>query len=323
MLTLINFLRTESLIRPFLKPTPLVFSEYYSEKLKCNVWFKLETLQPTGTFKVRGAFSKILRIPESQRAKGVVSASGGNHGMAVAYAAQKVGVPAHIFMPKKAPKLRIETAKSLGATVSLEGNVLDEANSIASKFAQEQGLTFIHPFLDPEVQLGQGTMGVEIYQQLPHLDVVVASMGGGGLIAGLATIFKAMDKMVHVYGVETEGADCITQSVQSGHLVTLPKITSIAESLGALTTSEANFSVIKDNVDAVATVTDEEAVQSLLTLLIHQKLLTEPAASCSLAALELNRLGPIEGKDVVVVLCGASVEPHLLHKWLTGYGQSI
>jgi threonine dehydratase len=319
MLTLVNFLRTKSLIEKYLKTTPLVFSEYYSEKLRAQIWLKLDILQPTGTFKVRGAFSKLLRLTPEERKHGVVSASGGNHGMGVAYAAQKLQIPAWIYMPKSAPASRVQTAKSLGANVILEGEVLDDAANIAKSRAAKDGLTYVHPFVDPFVQLGQGTMGIEIYEQFPELDAVVASMGGGGLISGLGAIFKAMKAEVKVWGVETVGADCIHQSLEAGRPVKLAKITSIAESLGALTTNQETFVAIQKYVDATCVVTDEEALRTLVEMLFYQKLLIEPAAACSMASLNAGKFGDISGKKVVVILCGASVEPGLLKEWIAEF----
>ena len=305
-------------IKRSLAPTPLVRSRYLSHRCNANVWLKLETLQPTHSFKVRGAFNAISRLPAHLRDRGVVTASGGNHGLAVAYTAQAAGVPATVYLSRKSPSDRVRAIKALGATVVLHGDSWDEANIEALALARESKAAYIHPFDDLDVMAGQATIVCELIEQIPRIDVLVASIGGGGLLSGLISAAAAYSPATRTIGVETEGADSMFQSWRAGRIVTLPGITSIAETLGARKTEQRQFDIITGHVSELVTVPDQDAVDALVELLAEEKLLTEPATSCSVAALLSGRITIEPGENVIVVLCGANAGLSRVSAWVRG-----
>ena len=293
-------------IRPHLAPTPLVRSEEFSRKLRANVYFKLEVLQPTHSFKVRGAFSALTRLSPDQRKLGVVTASGGNHGLAVAYAAAHLDIPACIFLPESATEAKLAAIRRLGPEVIIHGAAWDDANILAMKIARESGRTYVHPFDNASVMAGQGTLVAETLQHL-NPDTIVASIGGGGLISGILSAVQHFSPATRVYGVETEGADSMYQSRKAGKIVELPAITSIAETLGARKTEKFQFETVTRYAADLVTVSDASAIHALLEILDLEKLLTEPAASCSVAALLEGKIPCKPADNVVVVLCGANI----------------
>lgn len=302
-------------IRPWLAPTPLIRSQHLSTKLGANVYLKLETLQPTHSFKVRGAFNALAQSSATQRARGVITASGGNHGLAVAFAARTLGLPAIVYLPETSSRLRVESIEAHGAQVVLHGAAWDDANLRALDVAAYQGLTYIHPFDNVDVMAGQGTIVSELVAQLHRIDLVVASIGGGGLLSGILSAVQAFTPDSRVIGVETEGADSMFQSWKAGHIVELAKITSIAETLGARKTEPRHFDIVTRNVSDLVTVTDDQAIRALLELLAEEKLLTEPATSCSVAALLEKKVTVRTGENIVVVLCGANIALDRVCHW--------
>jgi threonine dehydratase len=302
-------------VRQRLEPTPLVRSAALSERLGANVHLKLETLQPTHSFKVRGAFNALARLDRQQRHRGVVTASGGNHGLAVAYAAKTLGIPATVYLPESATEAKLAPLRRLGPEIVIHGEAWDDANALAQRIAGESGRSYIHPFDDPEVMAGQATITVEIARQLPSADLIVVSIGGGGLISGVASGARHFLPRARVAGVETEGADSMHRSIVAGRIVELPAITSIAETLGARKTGPAQLRMVATLVRELAVVTDAEAIESLLQLLREDKLLVEPAASCSVAALSTGKIRVRAGENVVVVLCGANVSLDRVLEW--------
>ena len=305
-----------SAIRRWLVPTPLVRSHWLSRKLGSNVYLKLETLQPTHSFKVRGACNALSNLPEDRRANGVITASGGNHGLAIAWAAATLGIPATVLLPKNSPADRVQSIRSLRANVVLHGESWDEANVRAKEIAKTERMSYVHPFDNVDVMAGQGTIVCELVEQLPRIDVMVASIGGGGLLSGLISAAKAFSPGTRFVGVETEGADSMYQSWQAGEIVELPAITSIAETLGARKTEQRQFEIITRYASGLVTVTDEQAVTAMANLLGEEKLLTEPATACSLAALLSGKIPVDHAQNVVVVLCGANVGVERLRNWL-------
>lgn len=293
-------------IRPYLPTTPLIHSRYYSERTGADVYLKLETLQPTHSFKVRGAFNAILALPGVRRAKGVISASQGNHGLGVALAASTLGIRATIYLPSAAPANRVAALRALGAEVILSGASWDEANRLAQQVAETEGRAYIHPFNDRAVMAGQGTIVLELLQQQPTIDWLLASVGGGGLLSGLLAAVKGAGLQTRVAGVETAGADCMAQSLRAGSIVELPAITSIASSLGARRTELPQFEMISRHVSEFCVVSDEAALQAVRETLDHEKLLIEPAAGCVLAALTGGQIPLAPHDRVVVVVCGAN-----------------
>lgn len=301
-------------IRPHLAPTPLVRSEEFSRRLRANVYFKLEVLQPTHSFKVRGAFSALTRLSPDQRKLGVVTASGGNHGLAVAYAAAHLDIPACIFLPESATEAKLAAIRRLGPEVIIHGAAWDDANILAMKIARESGRTYVHPFDNASVMAGQGTLVAETLQHL-NPDTIVASIGGGGLISGILSAVQHFSPATRVYGVETEGADSMYQSRKAGKIVELPAITSIAETLGARKTEKFQFETVTRYAADLVTVSDTSAIHALLEILDLEKLLTEPAASCSVAALLEGKIPCKPADNVVVVLCGANIAMDKVLGW--------
>jgi threonine dehydratase len=303
--TLADIESARSRIAEFVHRTPLVQSRTLSERLGTNVYLKAEVFQRTGSFKVRGAFNKMLLLGEVARERGVVAMSGGNHAQAVAYAARELGVRALIFMPQATPQNYVQATKGYGAEVV---SVPTPADGFREMEAHgERGWAVVHPFDDPAVMAGQGTAALEILDDLPEVTDVLVSIGGGGLMGGVATAVKSRRPKARVWGVETVGADCMAQALAAGRVVTLPKITSIARTLGAPAASVTTLALAQKYLESVTVVSDADAVAALRFLLERTKILTEPAASCTLAAAEQLRahFGPQD--HVVLVLCGGNL----------------
>jgi threonine dehydratase len=287
------------------KRTPLVSSEALSTRLGASVYLKLELFQKTGSFKVRGAFNKVLSLPEDQRGRGLVAVSGGNHAQAVAYVASQLGLPSVIVMPEKTPRNYVDATRGYGAEVVLVPRVQEAFQAIAKY--ENDGWTSVHPFDDPLVMAGQGTVGIEILEDLPDVTDVVVSIGGGGFIGGVATAVKSLKPSTRVWGVETEGADAMSQALAAGHPVQLEAITSIARTLGAPSVSERTLLLARKYLQSVTLVPDSEAIGALRLLLERAKVLTEPAASCTWAAAKRLRVHFSPSSQVVLVLCGGNV----------------
>ena len=284
--------------------TPLVSSATLSSRLGAQVFLKLELFQKTGSFKVRGAFNKVLSIPEKQRGRGLVAVSGGNHAQAVAYVGSQLGLPAVILMPQSTPRNYVEATRGYGAEVVLLPNAAEGFERIAGY--ERDGWTSIHPFDDPLVMAGQGTVGLEIVEDEPDVTDVVVSIGGGGFIGGVATAVKSLKPGARMWGVETEGADAMSQALGQGKPVQLSAITSIARTLGAPSVSETTLKMAQKYLESVTLVPDSEAVRALRFLLERTKVLTEPAASCTLAAADRLRDRFRLDSRVVLVLCGGN-----------------
>jgi threonine dehydratase len=307
-------------LRPYLNPSPLIYASHYSALTGANVYFKLEMFQPTHSFKVRGAFNALLALPDDQRARGVVAASGGNHGLGVTLAATTVGVPAEIYLPESTPPHKQEAIRELGGTVTIVGEAWDDSNRTALAAAAEANRPYIHPFDNLHVMAGQATIFGELRDQLSRIDVIIASIGGGGLMSGLLSAVQHDGGQVRVYGVETIGADSMAQSVKAGQIVELPAITSIAETLGAKKTEPRQFEIVRHHAEALVAVPDRDAVAALVALLDHEKLLVEPATSCSLAALTGGLIPVQPGENVVVIVCGANVSLAMVQTYRERFG---
>ncbi|HEY6392220.1 MAG TPA: threonine/serine dehydratase [Bryobacteraceae bacterium] len=305
MITLQDVRSARERIADRVKRTPLVSSQALSARLGAQVFLKLELFQKTGSFKVRGAFNKVLSIPEEQRGRGLVAVSGGNHAQAVAYVGKELGLRAIILMPQKTPRNYIEATQGYGADVILVPNVNEAFQRVAGY--ERDGWASIHPFDDPLVMAGQGTVGLEIIEDLPSVTDLFVSIGGGGFIGGIATAVKELKPACRIWGVETVGADTMAQALEAGHPVQLSAITSIARTLGAPSVSERTLAVTKKYVESVAVVPDVEAVHALRFLLERAKVLAEPAASCTLAAADRMRGKFTPNSQIVLVLCGGNV----------------
>jgi threonine dehydratase len=284
--------------------TPLVSSTSLSKRLGADIYLKLELFQKTGSFKPRGAFNKALelRLKPGDR---VVAASGGNHAQGVAYAARALGLSATVMMPRDTPSNYLDATRGYGAEIVFTADIAEAFERAAEE--QYTGAVAIHPFDDPAVIAGQGTIGLEILEDLPEVTDVVASIGGGGLIGGVASAIKARKPAVRFWGVETEGADAMSQALAAGRPVRMPAITSIAKTLGAPEVSARTLHLVRQFVDDVVVVRDGEAVDAMRFLLERAKVLAEPAAASTLAAAERlrDRLGP--GSRIVLLLCGGNI----------------
>lgn len=304
MLGLADIAGARGRIAPFVKRTPLERSGSLSEHVGTSVFVKYELFQKTGSFKARGAFNKLLSMPESERAKGVVAVSGGNHAQAVALAASELGVRAVILMPASTPQVSVDATRCYGATVDLRPTIAEAFAAIEDY--QKEGMAFVHPFDDRLVMAGQGTVGLEIIEDLPDVTDVIVSIGGGGLAAGVSTALKESNPAIRVWGVETEGADAMSQAIAAGKPVRLAAITSIAKTLGAPIVSETTLAVTEKNIEGVTVVSDAEAVEAMAFILERLKVITEPAAACTLAAaLRLKEHFTPESR-VVLILCGGN-----------------
>ncbi len=285
--------------------TPLVHSHSLSAHLGASVHLKLECLQKTGSFKPRGAFNKLLALSPEERSRGVVAVSGGNHAQGVAYAARELGVAATIVMPATTPRNYLDATRGYGAETLLVPDIrtaFDEAERLRSL-----GRAMIHPFDDPLVAAGQGTIGLEILDDLPDVERIYISIGGGGLIAGIAKAIKTIKPDVKIIGVETNGADAMAKALAAGHPVELPGITSIARTLGAPKVSDFTLQAVREFVEEVIVVEDGETVKALFHILERTKYLVEPAAACCLVAAERQRAVFKPGEKIVILLCGGNV----------------
>lgn len=304
-ITLSHIQAARQRVAPCVRRTPLTPSATLSERLKTNVYVKLEIFQKTGSFKVRGAFNKTLSLRPEERGKGIVAVSGGNHAQAVAYVARALGLKSLILMPEGTPRNYVDATRGYGAEVKFAATA-SAAFAAVSEYEKE-GWAYVHPFDDPLVIAGAGTVGLEILDDVPQVTDVIVSIGGGGLMSGVATAVKGMKPTVRVWGVETEGADCMAKSIAAGQIVTLDAITSVARTLGAPAPSERTFEIAKRLLESVTVVPDREALSALRLLLERLKVLTEPAASCTLAAAERLKGHFSSESHVVLVLCGGNM----------------
>ncbi|MBI3030506.1 MAG: threonine ammonia-lyase [Candidatus Rokubacteria bacterium] len=291
--------------------TPCAYSETLSRLTGSRCFVKLENLQMTGSFKERGAANKLLTLSEAERRRGVVAASAGNHGLAVAFHCQRLGIRSLIVMPEWAPLIKVTSARYHEAEVVLAGANYDEAYGHARKIEAERGLTFVHPFDDPQVIAGQGTLGLELLEQCPDFDAVVVPVGGGGLIGGVALAIKSKTPRVRVIGVQAEEIAAMQASLWGGKRLTLPAAATIADGIAVREVGELTFELAKAHVDAVVTVNEEEIANAILLLLEIEKTVVEGAGATTLAAL-VNRKVALEGKTVVLVLSGGNIDVNVI-----------
>ena len=302
-------------LRDHLQPTPLQHSPAFSAQAGARVYLKLELFQPVRSFKLRGALNKLMRLAPERRAAGVITASAGNHGMGVAYAAMEFGVPATVYMPVNANRLKVEAVKRLGARVEASGGNYNEAYVAAMAEQQRTGATFVHAYDDPDVVAGQGTIGLELLADLEELDTVVVPIGGGGLIAGIALYLKARRPSIRVVGVEPAGADAMQRSLEAGHIVTLDRVSTIADGLAASAPGQLTLDLARRYVDEVVIVSEDEMVEAIRLLVEWEHLLAEPAGAAATAAL-LHHLKPARHERVVVLVTGANVAEEVLARAL-------
>lgn len=278
-----------------------------------KIYLKCENLQVTGSFKIRGAFYKISQLSQEERDKGVVACSAGNHAQGVAVSAQKNNIKSTIFIPSIAPLSKIEATKSYGAEVKLIDGVYDDAYEAAVRYYKESGAVFVHPFDDELVIAGQGTIGLELLRQLPELDAVIVPIGGGGLIAGIATCIKNINPRCKVYGVQAQGAPSMVNAMELHELHTLDRVSTVADGIAVKTPGSLTFDLCEKYVDDIVTVTEDEIATAILTLIEQQKLIAEGAGAVSVAAAMFNKL-PIKGQNIACVVSGGNIDVSILSR---------
>ena len=306
-LTLKAFEEAAERVREVTLDTKLIYSDYFSALAGRGnkVYLKPENMQRTGAYKIRGAYFRISRLSEAEREKGVITASAGNHAQGVAYAAKKYGVKAVIVMPNTTPLIKVNRTKALGAEVVLHGDIYDEACERAMELAESEGYTFVHPFDDEGVATGQGTIAWEIYKEQPLTDVILVPVGGGGLATGVSTLTKLLHPDARVIAVEPEGAACLKASVEAGRVVTLPSVSTIADGTAVKTPGERIFPYLKDNVDEIITVPDEDLVAAFLDMVENHKMIVENSGLLTVAALKQL---DCENKKIVCILSGGNMD---------------
>ena len=320
LIALDDILAARERLRAFLPPTPVHRLRSYGIEVGADVFAKLEVLQPTNAFKVRGALNAVLALDEGQRRRGVAAASAGNHGMGLAYAAAVAGAKATVVLPESAPAVRAAAIRRLGAEVIQRGEDWNAANHAALQLAEEHGWVVIPPFDHPDIMAGQGTIALELLEQVPDLDVVICSVGGGGLISGVASAIAQLRDDVRVVGVETSGADCMARSLAAGRVVELEQFGSIATSLGTRLTGERQLAIVQQAVERVVVVHDSASLRDVVRCLDAEKVFLEPAASCTLSALTSGEIPDLRGATVVPVLCGANVTLAQVVAWARSFG---
>lgn len=305
MLTLEKFEEATERVNQVILETKLVYSDYFSEQTGNKVYLKPENMQFTGAYKVRGAYYKISTLTEEERAKGLITASAGNHAQGVAYAAKLFGVKATIVMPTTTPLMKVNRTKSYGAETVLNGNVYDEACNYAYQLAEEKGYTFIHPFDDLDVAAGQGTIAMEIIKELPTVDYILVPIGGGGLATGVSTLAKLLNPKIKVIGVEPANANCMQVSLENKKVTTLPSVSTIADGTAVKTPGSKIFSYIQKNIDEIITIEDEELIVAFLDMVENHKMIVENSGLLTVAALKHLE---VKGKKVVSILSGGNMD---------------
>ncbi len=305
MLTLEKFEEASEIVREVTQETKIIYSEYFSDATGNKVYFKPENMQFTGAYKLRGAYYKISRLTQEEREIGLIAASAGNHAQGVAFAAKRFNCKAVIVMPTTTPLIKVNRTKSYGAEVVLFGDEYDEACAHAQELAKTKGYTFIHPFNDLDVVAGQGSIAMEIIKELPTVDYILCPIGGGGLVTGVATLAKMLNPKIKVIGVEPSGAACMRDSIEQDKIVTLPSISTIADGTAVKTPGDILFPYVKENVDEVITVDDEELIVAFLDMIESHKMVVENSGLLSVAALKHL---DVSNKKIVSILSGGNMD---------------
>lgn len=312
MLTLDMVYSASYKLREVIRMTDIIPAPKLSDK--CNVYLKTENLQVTGSFKVRGAYYKISQLSEEEKARGVIACSAGNHAQGVALAAAKNGIKSLICLPDAAPISKIEATRSYGADICLVDGVYDDAYAKAISLRDEKGYTFIHPFDDEYVIAGQGTIGLELLEQLPTADAVVVPIGGGGLISGIAFTLKKLKPEIKVYGVQATGAPSMEQSIAHGKIERLSSVSTIADGIKVMEPGEHTFKLCQEYVDGIVTVNDDEISGAILALMEQHKLIAEGAGAVPVAAVMYDKIPDIEGKNVICLVSGGNIDVTILSR---------
>lgn len=312
MLTIDKVYKASHILKEVIRETDMILAPNIRQGT--NIYLKTENLQVTGSFKIRGSYFKISQLSNEEKAKGVIACSAGNHAQGVALAATKSGIKSLICLPDGAPISKVEATKRYGADVCLVKGVYDDAYNKALELKDELGYSFIHPFNDPDVIAGQGTIGLEILEQLPDADAVVVPIGGGGLIAGVAYTIKQINPNCKVYGVQAAGAPSMEKSIMDDEIETLSKVQTIADGIAVKTPGDLTFDLVKEYVDGIYTVTDDEIALAILTLLEQQKLISEGAGAVPVAAVLAGKIPDIDGKNVCCLVSGGNIDVTILSR---------
>lgn len=311
MLQLDNFYKARFVLNKVLRKTELIHTPRINPE--SDVYLKPECLQKTGSFKIRGAYYKISQLSDEEKARGVIACSAGNHAQGVALGATAMGVKSLICLPEGAPISKVEATKRLGAEVCLVPGVYDDAYQKALQLRDEHGYTFVHPFDDENVIAGQGTIGLELIEQLPGMEAVVVPVGGGGLISGLAFAIKSLNPKVKIYGVQAEGAASMVNSVHDHHPETLPSVSTIADGIAVKSPGTITFETCSKYVDDIVTVTEDEICAAILKLIESEKMVAEGAGAASVAAVMYNKV-PVKGKKTVCIVSGGNIDVTILNR---------
>ena len=314
MLSLSQFEDARERLKDVIKETKLIYSPIFSEECGNEVYIKPENLQITGAFKIRGAYNRISLLNEEEKKRGLIASSAGNHAQGVAYAAQKLGVQATIVMPKPTPLIKVEATRKYGANVVLAGEVYDEAYKEAKRLQEEHKYEFIHPFNDDDVIVGQGTIALEILEELPDADILMVAIGGGGLAAGVAHCAKLINPNIKIIGVEPEGAQCMNEALKAGKVVELPKVSTIADGAAVKVAGQRTFDLLNGVIDEIVTVSDYELMDAFLVLLERHKLIAENAGILALAGLHKIKE---KGKKVVSIISGGNIDVLTISSMIT------
>lgn len=289
------------------KKTNLIKSDFLSHQSANEIYLKPENLQVTGSYKIRGAYNRLQLLTDEEKKHGIIASSAGNHAQGVAYASKKANIKSTIVMPKTTPLIKVNSTKAYGSEVILYGDCYDEAYQKAKEISKEKNLTFIHPFNDKDVIAGQGTIALEILEELPSTDIIVIPIGGGGLISGIAIAAKAINPKIKIIGVEPKGADSMKKSIEAGKIIELESTNTLADGVAVKKPGELAFEITKNLVDKIITVTEEEIMEAFLTLMEKHKLICEPAGALSIAAV-LNKELNGHGKKIVAVISGGNID---------------
>ena len=314
MLTLDKVYHAAFVLKDVARKTDLIEAPKLSKD--CQLYLKTENLQATGSFKVRGAYYKISQLSKEESEKGVIACSAGNHAQGVALAATRRGIKSIVCMPDGAPIMKVENTKSLGAEVCLVPGTYDDAHDKAVELQAETGMTFIHPYDDEQVIAGQGTIGLEILEQLPDVDVIFVPIGGGGLISGIAYTIKNLKSKIKVYGVQAEGAPSMYRSVKEGAPITLDEVNTIADGIAVKHPGTLTYELTKKYVDDIFTVSEDEIATAIVTLMERKKMVAEGAGAVSVAAAMFNKL-PLKDKNVVCIVSGGNIDVNKLSRVIT------
>ncbi len=313
-ISLQDIVKTKEFLNKQIIRTPLTYSSLLSELVDCDVYLKLENLQLTGAYKVRGALNKISKLSDEEKANGIIASSAGNHAQGVALAAKKLGIEATIVMPETTPLSKIIGTKRFGANIVLHGKFYDEAFNHALKIQEEKNLTFIHPFNDPDIIAGQGTVGLEIHEDQSDLDIVVVPIGGGGLISGVAIALKSLNPNIKIVGVEAENMPAMKESIKKNKIVKIKKKKTIADGIAVTQVKDHTFNIVREYVDEIVTVSESEMAHSIMQLLEIEKVLVEASGAAAFAAIQYNKIKDLKGKKVGIVITGGNIDLNFLDK---------